>query len=64
MTMQGVIKQSKGRVFWWTPEFVSAKQFKVKKKILESVGSLTYRGIGENDGKFETIKQSSVSYVP
>ena len=28
---RGVIKRRKRRTFWWTPEFVSVEQFKVKK---------------------------------
>ena len=28
---RGVIKQHKWQTFWWTPEFVSVEQFKVKK---------------------------------
>ena len=40
---------------------MSAKQFKVK-KILESVGSLTYREIGENDGQFESNRAQFHTY--
>ena len=42
---------------------MSAELFKVKKKkILESVGSLTYRGIGENDGQFESKRAQFHTY--
>ena len=41
---------------------MSFELFKVKKKILESVGSLTYRGIGENDGQFESNRAHFHTY--